>query len=135
MSLIQLIDFQVLGDERGQLVSLEQHKNVPFEIKRIYYMYGMKSELPRGFHAHKNLEQVAICINGSCTFVLDDGVNREEIILNSPTVGLYIDNNKWREMYNFSSDCILMVLASELYDESDYIRDYDAFLKRLENDS
>lgn len=128
MSLIQLIDFDLLGDERGQLVSLEQHGNIPFEIKRIYYMYGMKSDLPRGFHAHKNLEQVAICINGQCRFVLDDGVNREEVVLSSPKKGLYIDNNKWREMHDFSEGCILMVLASELYDESDYIREYGEFL-------
>lgn len=131
MSLIKLIDFDLLGDERGQLVSLEQHRNIPFEIKRIYYMYGMKSDLPRGFHAHKNLEQVAICINGQCRFILDDGVNREEVVLSSPTKGLYIDNNKWREMHDFSEGCILMVLASELYDESDYIRNYGVFLEEI----
>lgn len=135
MSLIKLIDFQVLGDDRGHLVALEQCKNVPFEIKRIYYMYSMKRELPRGFHAHKNLEQVAICVSGQCRFVLDDGTNREEVLLNSPATGLYIGNNQWREMHEFTEDCILMVLASEVYDESDYIRDYDEFLKRLSNDS
>ncbi|HCR4032409.1 TPA: FdtA/QdtA family cupin domain-containing protein, partial [Morganella morganii] len=84
MSLINLIEFKTLGDDRGSLISLEQNKNIPFEIKRIYYIFGTKENVSRGFHAHRNLQQVAVCLSGSCRFVLDNGEKREEIILNSP---------------------------------------------------
>ncbi|MFT7565740.1 MAG: dTDP-4-dehydrorhamnose 3,5-epimerase-like enzyme [Pseudoalteromonas distincta] len=131
MSLIKLLNFQSLGDERGCLISLEQQKNIPFDIKRIYYIYNSETNIARGFHAHIALEQVAICVKGSCRFILDDGQSRESVLLNSPDVGLYISNNKWREMHDFSSDCVLIVIASELYDESDYIRDYNKFLRRV----
>lgn len=132
MSLINLIEFKTLGDDRGSLISLEQNKNIPFEIKRIYYIFGTKENVSRGFHAHKNLEQVAICLSGSCRFILDNGKNKEEITLNSPAKGLYINNYIWREMHDFSSDCVLVVLASEHYMESDYIRNYDDFLHCLD---
>ncbi|MGS0675341.1 sugar 3,4-ketoisomerase [Shewanella sp. 125m-1] len=127
MSLINLIEFNIHGDERGSLVSLEQFQNIPFEIKRIYYIFNTRENESRGFHAHKNLEQVAICIKGSCKFILDDGYTRDEVILNSPQKGLYINSNKWREMHDFSQDCILIVLASQTYSENDYIRDYKTF--------
>ena len=129
MSLIKLLNFQSLGDERGGLVSLEQQKNIPFDIKRIYYLFNTEANVARGFHAHIALQQVAICVKGSCRFTLDDGENRETVILNSPHIGLYIGSNQWREMHDFSNDCVLMVIASELYDESDYIRNYDEFIK------
>lgn len=129
MSLINLIEFKTLGDDRGSLISLEQNKNIPFEIKRIYYIFGTKENVSRGFHAHRNLQQVAVCLIGSCRFVLDNGEKREEIILNSPDKGLYINNYMWREMHDFSPDCVLIVLASDFYSESDYIRNYDDFLK------
>lgn len=128
MSIIKLIKLDLLGDERGSLISLEQKKNIPFDIKRVYYLFGTKNGVSRGFHAHKNLQQVAICVRGSCRFILDDGQSRESIVLDSPDIGLYIDNAKWREMHEFSDDCVLMVLASDYYDESDYVRDYDEFL-------
>lgn len=134
MSLIQLVDFKSLGDERGGLISLEQNINIPFEIKRIYYIYNSQKGISRGFHAHKALEQVAVCVKGSCRFVLDDGLHRENVLLDSPCKGLYIGNNKWREMHDFSEDCVLMVLASDYYDESDYIRDYNEFLKVSNDD-
>lgn len=135
MSLIKTIAFDELGDERGRLISLEQKRNIPFEIKRVYYIFGTDKDIARGFHAHKNLQQVAICIKGSCRFILDDGLKKESIILDSPNVGLYIDNNKWREMHDFSNDCILIVLASDYYDEADYIRDYNEFIKAVKYDS
>ena len=127
MSLIQLIDFPPLGDDRGSLVALEAMKKVPFEIKRVYYIFGTREGVSRGFHAHKNLKQVAVCVTGSCRMVLDDGVNREEVILDSPVKGLLIEGLLWREMHDFSPDCVLLVLASEHYDETDYIRDYETF--------
>lgn len=135
MSLIKLLNFESLADERGQLISLEQDKNIPFDIKRIYYLFNTEVNVARGFHAHIALEQVAICIKGSCRFILDDGKTRESVILNSPNMGLYIGNNQWREMHDFSEDCVLMVIASELYDESDYIRNYSEFIEKVENDS
>ena len=128
MSIIKLIDFLSLGDERGDLVSLEGNKEIPFDIKRVYYLFGTEPCVSRGFHAHKDLQQEAICVKGSCTFILDDGNIREEVVLDSPFKGLYIDSMKWREMYDFSKDCVLIVLASSFYDEADYIRDYEDFL-------
>lgn len=128
MSLIKIIDFKKLGDERGGLVALEANSQIPFDIKRVYYIYGTAQDVARGFHAHKALKQVAICLNGSCRFVMDDGQSKQEIILNRPDQGLLIYAMQWHEMYDFSENCILLVLADQIYDESDYIRDYSSFL-------
>ncbi|ARD40809.1 WxcM-like domain-containing protein [Edwardsiella ictaluri] len=128
---IKLIQLQTHGDERGSLVALEEDKNIPFKIKRVYYMFNTKYGVRRGFHAHKKLQQVAVAVRGSCRFVLDDGKERVEITLDNPAQGLLIDSCMWREMYDFSADCVLMVLADELYDESDYIRDYLQFTESL----
>ncbi|MBY3673508.1 WxcM-like domain-containing protein [Vibrio paracholerae] len=135
MSLIKLISFESLGDHRGSLVALEQNKNIPFEIKRIYYIFDTKQDVVRGLHAHKALKQVAIALKGSCRFVLDDGMTKEEIILDCPTKGILIDSCLWREMHDFSVDCVLMVLASEHYDESDYIRSYNVFMDIVKGDA
>nr|WP_321459166.1 FdtA/QdtA family cupin domain-containing protein [uncultured Vibrio sp.] len=135
MSLFNIIDFSVLGDERGKLIALETVKNVPFEIKRVYYIYDTEYNVARGFHAHRQLRQLAICISGSCTVLMDDGMNKEEVILNEPNKGLVIDPMQWHEMYNFSENCVLMVLANDLYDEADYIRDYDEFKRLVNHDS
>ena len=117
------------GDERGQLVALEEFKDIPFDIKRVYYMYDTVSGVSRGHHAHKHLEQILICVHGSCNILLDNGTEKEVVLLDKPNEGLYIANDIWREMFDFSPDAVLMVLASELYDEADYIRDYEAFLE------
>ena len=130
---IKFIDCDIKGDERGKLIAIEQFKNIPFEIKRVYYIFDTKEDVRRGFHAHKDLQQVAICVSGSCKFLLDDGNERaENIILDSPNKGLLIDKRIWHEMYDFSQDCVLLVLANEYYDESDYIRDYEKFLEIIE---
>ena len=129
MSLVQLIDLPNLSDPRGGLVALESNQSIPFELKRIYYIFKTADKKARGFHAHKNLKQIAICLQGSCKFVLDNGYHQEEIILKSPLKGLLIESLMWREMHDFSEDCVLLVLASEHYDESDYIRDYSDFVK------
>ena len=126
---VTFLNFSMRGDARGQLVVLEESKEIPFAVKRIYYIYETKKGVRRGFHAHKQLQQILICVSGSCKIHLDDGNETEEVLLDSPTRGLYISNNLWREMYDFSQDAVLLVLASELYDESDYIRNYDEFLK------
>lgn len=121
--------FQQHGDERGQLVALEEHKDIPFEIKRVYYMYDTGEGVSRGHHAHKSLEQILICIHGSCKILLDNGEEKKIVSLEKPYEGLYIKNNIWREMYDFSPDAVLMVLASDYYKEEDYIRNYEEFLK------
>lgn len=124
--------FQPHGDERGQLVALEEFKDIPFKIKRVYYMYDTAKGIVRGYHAHKALEQILICIHGSCKILLDNGTEKKVVPLEKPYEGLYVANNMWREMYDFSAEAVLMVLASELYDENDYIRDYDEFLKFIQ---
>lgn len=121
--------FQQHGDDRGQLVALEEMKEIPFHVKRVYYMYDTVEGVRRGFHAHRNLEQILIAIHGSCKIHLDNGSETAEVVLDTPFEGLYLSNDMWREMYDFSPDAVLMVLASEYYDESDYIRDYDKFLE------
>ena len=131
MSFVQEIQLNSLGDERGQLVVLEGNQTVPFDVKRVYYIYGVDPQFPRGFHAHKVTKQVAICIKGSCKMLLDNGNQKTTIFMNSPTQGVLIDVMEWHEMHDFSEDCILIVLASEYYYESDYIRDYDDFLKAV----
>lgn len=128
MSLVQVLNLQLFSDEQGSLVALEENNNIPFAIKRVYYIFGTKPGVVRGVHAHRNLKQVAICLSGSCRFVLDDGIKREEIVLDCPTVGLIINDLCWREMHDFSSDCVLMVLADQPYDAADYIHDYQDFL-------
>jgi dTDP-4-dehydrorhamnose 3,5-epimerase-like enzyme len=130
-TLLKWIDFQSLGDERGGLVALELGvgKPVPFEIRRVYYIHRTEPGVSRGFHAHRNLKQVAICLAGKCRIVLDDGARREEAWLDSPLRGLLIENLTWRELHDFSPDCVVLVLASEHYDEADYIRSYPDFLE------
>ncbi|MGO4999070.1 sugar 3,4-ketoisomerase [Oceanisphaera sp. W20_SRM_FM3] len=131
MSLLEFINFPPLGDERGSLVALEADNTVPFDIKRVYYIFNTQAGVARGFHAHHNLKQVAVCVTGKCRMVLDDGKTREDVWLDSPTKGLLIGDLVWREMHDFSEDCVLLVLASEHYDEADYIRDYEEFLRCL----
>ena len=127
----EFIHFKEIADDRGGLVALEQNQNIPFEIKRVYYIYDTPENTRRGFHAHKNLEQVAICVKGACSFLLDNGKEKVECRLDSPATGIFIGTMLWREMYDFTEGCVLMVLASELYSESDYIRDYQEFLKEV----
>ncbi len=124
--------FQPHGDERGQLIALEEWKDIPFQIKRVYYMYDTEHGVTRGCHAHKSLEQILVCIHGNCKIKLDNGTDTKVIPLEKPYEGLYVSNSMWREMYDFSKDAVLLVLASELYDESDYIRNYDEFRKHVE---
>lgn len=127
--------FQQHGDDRGMLVALEAYKDIPFEIKRVYYMYDTRSEVHRGFHAHKYLKQILICIHGSCKIKLNNGKETKIISLEKPYEGLYVANDMWREMYDFSDDAVLMVLASDYYNEDDYIRNYDEFLEFIKGKS
>lgn len=124
----KLLNMEIFGDERGKLVSLEGDKNIPFDIKRVYYIFDTLPDQERGKHAHKSLEQIIIAIDGACQFILDDGKNRESVWLNRPDIGLYIGKNMWREMKNFSYGCKLMVLANEYYNPNEYIKNYNEFI-------
>lgn len=127
-----LIQFKNIQDERGSLTVLENLKNIPFKIKRVYYLNNLKADHSRGFHAHKELRQLAICLLGSCRFVMDDGIQKEELILSKFNQGIIIDPMIWHEMHNFSHDCVLIVLADDFYNEKDYIRDYSHFIKAVQ---
>ncbi|GIU12378.1 dTDP-6-deoxy-3,4-keto-hexulose isomerase [Shewanella sp. c952] len=131
---IKLIPLQNHCDDRGALVALEHDENIPFEIKRVYYIFNTLAGVIRGYHAHKKLKQFVIVVSGSCDFTLDDGNERVTISLNNPAQGLYIDSCIWREMANFTEDCVLLVLADNIYDENDYIRDYSEFLVKMKNE-
>ena len=125
----KLEEFKVLGDHRGQLVALEANRQIPFDVKRVFYIYGTQEGVPRGNHSHYKTKQFLVAVNGSCKVTLDNGKTKETFDLNRPNLGLFQDALIWGTMHDFSSDCVLMVLADEYYDASDYIRDYDKFLE------
>lgn len=131
---IRWIDLYNKSDERGSLVVAEAQKNVPFDINRVYCLYNLNKE-PRGFHAHKELQQVVVCLAGTCKFLLDNSKGKKIIDLTTEAPGLFVDKMIWHEMFDFSSDCVLMVLASEHYDEADYIRSYDNFMGALDENT
>lgn len=127
----KVLEFAEYGDDRGSLVVAEGASDVPFEIKRVFYMYGTDSEMVRGQHANRKSEFVLINVSGSSKVRVDDG-NEEVIIeLNKPRMGLYLSTMVWKDMYDFSEDSVLLVLASTHYDGSEYIRDYDEFIKEV----
>ena len=128
---MQILEFKDFGDERGNLVVVEGGSAVPFDIQRIFYIYGSDDEVVRGCHANKYSEFVLINVCGTSKVKVDNGTESCIVELNKPRMGLYIKNNIWKEMYDFSSDSILLVLASEHYDEHEYIRDYDAYIEMM----
>lgn len=129
MKNLKIIEFDEIGKEgTGYLTAIESNISIPFGIKRVYYIYGVKNNISRGFHAHKKLEQILICISGSVKIKSTDGINEDMIELNTPTKGLYIGPFVWHEMYDFSDNAVLLVIASDYYDESDYIRNYSEFI-------
>lgn len=121
--------FNTYNDKYGKLIPLESNDNIPFDIKRVYYIYDVEEKVRRGFNSHKNLHQVLICVHGTVKILVKTPKEEKIIVLDDPTKGLYIGPNIWREMYDFEDGAVLLVLASEHYDESDYIRDYDDYLK------
>lgn len=133
MTTVNYLDLLVRGDERGQLTVLEGSDCFPHGIKRVYYLTGTKEGVSRGFHAHKELEQLAVCVSGSCRMILDDGLERVEVVLKSSSQAVEIPKMIWHEMHDFTPDCILLVMASDIYDESDYIRSYKDFIGLCEN--
>jgi hypothetical protein len=131
LSECRIIELPRITDPRGNLTFIEQNRHVPFEIQRVYYLYDVPGGAERGGHAHRALRQFLIAMSGSFDVILDDGAERKRIHLNRSYYGLYICSHIWRELDNFSSGSVCMVLASELFEESDYFRDYDQFLREI----
>lgn len=127
----RVIDLPKMFDPRGNLTVAEQFKNVPFGIKRVYWVYDVPGGESRGGHAHKECKEFIIAVSGSFHVTLDDGTDKKSYLLNHPYQGLLVDIGVWRTLDDFSSGAVCLVLASELYEESDYIRDYDEFLDYL----
>lgn len=127
----KILEFGDLGDERGKLVVVEGAQDIPFEIKRVFYIYGSDSEVVRGQHANRNSEFVLINVSGSSKVRVDNGFEEDIIELNRPRMGLYLPTMLWKDMYDFSADSVLLVLANTHYDGHEYIRDYDEFIKEV----
>lgn len=128
---IKLLELDEKIGDKGTLIALEGLKSLPFDIKRIYYMYNVPWGKARGFHAHRDLQQLHVCVSGSCRILLDDGRERAEVLLDRPNLGLLLDRPLWREIYDFSKDCVLLVLVDKYHAEEDYIRDYNLFLQSV----
>ena len=126
-----VINLQHFDDKDGVLTIGESNKSVPFNIKRIYYINKLGKSKVRGKHAHKKLEQIIFCINGSFRLDLDDGKKKQSVKMSDPYLGIRLGPMLWHEMTDFSKDCVILVLANNFYNEKDYIRDYDEFKKRL----
>lgn len=124
MKKINNYDYKYHSDKYGKLIALESNKDIPFDIKRVYYIYEVESNVRRGFHSHKELEQVLVCVHGSVKILLKTPNEEKIVLLDNPSKGLYIGTDIWREMYDFENETVLMVLASDYYDENDYIRNY-----------
>ncbi len=129
------IDLPQIADPRGNLPVVEAGEQVPFDILRVYYLYDIPGGAERGGHAHRELQQLIVAMSGSFDVVLDDGYREERVHLNRSYYGLYVGPMVWREMDNFSSGAVCMVLASTHYDESDYYRDYDEFLRDVKSEA
>ena len=129
LSKCKIIDLPRITDRRGNLTFIEEDRHVPFDIKRVYYLYDVPGGATRAGHAHKTLQELIIAVSGSFDVILNDGLKRKRVPLNRAYCGLYIPSMIWRELENFSTGSVCLVLASELYDEDDYIRDYEAFVE------
>ena len=131
LSDVHIIELPVIADARGNLTFVEGNEQIPFDIKRVYYLYDVPGGAARGGHAHKNLQQIIIALSGSFDVLLDDGFDTKTYTLNRAFQGLYLSNMIWRELDNFTSGAVCMVLASERYDENDYYRDYEEFIEAV----
>jgi len=133
---IKILEFADLGDQRGNLVVVEGSGiSIPFDIKRVFYIYGSDKEVVRGQHANRKTEFVLINVSGKSKVLIDNGVEKDIIELDKPRIGLYLPNMIWKEMYDFSEDSVLLVLASEHYDGQEYIRNYDEYIAELKNEN
>jgi dTDP-4-dehydrorhamnose 3,5-epimerase-like enzyme len=129
----KILSFKENGDERGKLVIIEGLRDVPFDIKRIFYIYGSDKDVIRGCHANRKSEFVLINVSGCSKVKMFDGNNEEIFELNKPNTGIYIPKMVWKDMYDFTEDSVLLVLASEHYDSNEYIRDFDDYIKEVNN--
>ena len=130
---VKMLEFSEKGDERGRLVIIEGGQDIPFEVKRVFYIYGSDKDVMRGQHANRRTEFVLINVAGTSKVKVKDGRGNEVIFcLNRPHTGVYLPAMVWKDMYDFSEDSVLLVLASEHYDAEEYIRDYDAFAYEIE---
>jgi dTDP-4-dehydrorhamnose 3,5-epimerase-like enzyme len=127
----RILEFSDLGDERGKLVVVEGNQDIPFDIKRVFYIYGSDSEVVRGQHANRNSEFVLINVSGTSKVRVDNGFEEEIIELNRPRMGLYLPTMLWKDMYDFSEDSVLLVLTNTHYDGKEYIRDYEEYLREV----
>lgn len=127
--LIKIIDAPLVSDPRGNLIFLEGNKQIPFSIKRIYWMFDLEEDGKRGFHAHRNTVQVLFCTAGKCLIKVDDGKEKSELWLDTPNKGILLDKKVWHSMEKFQEGTTILVLANKEYDESDYLRNYDDFVK------
>lgn len=127
----KVLDFKDLGDERGKLVVVEGSRDIPFDIQRVFYIYGSDADVMRGQHANRQSEFVLINVGGTSKVRIDNGHSEAVVELNKPMMGLYIPTMVWKDMYDFSEDSILLVLASTHYDGTEYIRDYEEFKKEM----
>lgn len=133
---VQMLEFPQHGDDRGHLVVVEGMKDIPFEIKRMFYIYGSDANVVRGRHANRKSEFVMINVAGQSKVRVDDGRGNEAVFsINRPHTGLYLPRMIWKDMYDFSEDSVLLVLSNEAYDPNEYIRDYDAFVKEVNADA
>lgn len=130
----RMIEFKQIGDERGHLVVVEGINDIPFEIKRVFYIYGSDKDVIRGQHANRKTEFVLINVSGTSKVMIDDGVNKKIYNLDRPHIGIYMPTMVWKNMYDFSEDSVLLCLASEPYDKNEYIRNYDEFIKEISKD-
>lgn len=129
----KIIEFTDLGDERGNLVVIEgDNRDIPFDIKRVFYIYGSDSEVVRGQHANRETEFLLVNVSGTSKVKIDNGTESEVILLDRPRMGLYLSSMVWKDMYDFSADSVLLVLASRHYDASEYIRNYSDYLAELD---
>ena len=132
MSLVKWVNLKSIADCRGELTIIEAQKDVSFDIKRIYYLTNLSPNMSRGYHAHRDLQQLAVCLVGNCRVLLDDGFEKCWVELGSDKA-VRIEPMIWHEMHDFSDDCVFLVMASDKYDESDYIRDYTKFTEEVNN--
>lgn len=128
-----IIDLKVMGDSRGSLVAVENQSQIPFDIKRVFYVYDTTNEVPRGCHANRKSHLLLIAVSGSCKVKIRHKNESIDVELNNKHTGLYLEPMVWKEMYDFSDDAVLLVMASELYDQNEYINDYDKLMEELEN--
>ena len=126
-----IVHFKIKGDERGLLIALEENRNIPFEIKRVFYIFATREGVRRGEHAHYKTKQLLIAVAGSCKVTLDDGYTKKTYTLDRPDIGLFQDALVWGNMHDFSADCVLMVLADSHYSTEDYIYDYNSYLENI----